>query len=71
MEEAIESGRIGIGQLFRHLNALPKFKILSAEKREDGVLCREYILSCDQLSCHFIEEFVNEVWNLSPHTEAR
>ena len=78
MVRAIESGEVGIGQLFRHLNALPKFQLLSAEKKKieknsnnnntgggDGdVLCREYVLSCDELRCQFYEEFVSDLWEL-------
>lgn len=53
---AVEGGKVGLGQLFRYLGALPKFVLLEAGK-QDGVLWRCYSLSCAQLQCEFTERF--------------
>lgn len=55
--EAIESSKVGLGQLFRYLGALPHFVLLEAGKKGDGVLWRRYSLSCAQLQCEFTETF--------------
>jgi len=54
---AIEEKKIGVGQLFRFLGALPAFKLLGAGRLENGSLWREYSLSCSQLRCQFRETF--------------
>jgi len=64
--EAIESKKVGVGQLFRYLGALPRFELLEAGKKEDGVLWRKYSLSCDQLRCEFTETFAKDFWGMKP-----
>lgn len=64
--EAIEGKKIGVGQLFRYLGALPRFVLLEAGRKEDGVLWRKYSLSCDQLKCEFTETFTTGFWNFLP-----
>ena len=54
---AIEEKKIGVGQLFRFLGALPVFKLLGAGRLQDGSLWREYTLSCPQIKCQFKETF--------------
>ena len=62
--EAIESKKVGVGQLFRFLGALPRFVLLEAGRKENGVLWRRYSLSCDQLCCEFTETFALDFWSL-------
>ena len=62
--EAIESKKVGVGQLFRYLGALPRFVLLEAGRKEDGVLWRRYSLSCDHLRCEFTETFSRDFWNI-------
>ena len=75
----VESGEIGIGQLFRYLDKLPTFQILDAgrnpKKGESGEggggesgggLWRTYQLCCCELTCTIREEFSSNVWNLVP-----
>ena len=57
MVQAVESGKVGLGQLFRYLGYLPSFRLLTAEKGDDGSLRREYILAVPQLRCRFLEIF--------------
>jgi len=62
---AIEYKKIGIGQMFRYLGALPSFKLHAVGRKEDGSLWRDYSLYInDRIYCHFIEEFTNDIFNL-------
>lgn len=61
---AIEERKIGVGQLFRFLGALPAFKLLGAGRLESGSLWREYTLSCPQLKCQFRETFEPDIFNI-------
>lgn len=62
----IESGEIGIGQLFRHLDKLPTFTILDAGRNREGGLWRKYELRCCELTCTIREDFSPNVWNFFP-----
>lgn len=68
VEELIESGTVGIGQLFRHFNVLPEFTLLAAgpsNKHGGGGFWRNYTLTSDKLvTCYIHEEFCEDVWNL-------
>lgn len=61
--EAIESRKVGLGQLFRFLGALPHFVLLEAGRKENGELWRRYSLSCEQLKCEFTETFASNFWD--------
>lgn len=61
----ISSGRVGVGQLFRHLGILPYFTLHAAGKTADGELWRDYELSCDRFRCRFIEIFHPQLLTLS------
>lgn len=60
----VESGSVGLGQLFRHLDKLPSFSLLQAGYSEQGGMWREYTLECDELTCHIEETFLPEMWNI-------
>ena len=60
----IESGEVGIGQLFRYLDKLPKFTITDAGRCSNGGLWRHYILQCDELTCDIREEFKTNAWEI-------
>ena len=63
--DAIEYKKIGIGQIFRYLGALPTFKLHAAGRKQDGSLWRDYSLYLnDKINCHFVEEFTTELFNL-------
>ena len=52
---------IGIGQLFRYLNRLPKFTLIKISKTTLD-FSREYLLEMDGLSCHIHEVFPIELY---------
>ena len=54
---AVESEKIGIGQLFRFLNILPVFQMIDCGLKENEVMWRSYILSSIHLKCEIYEEF--------------
>jgi hypothetical protein len=62
----IKSGKVGIGQLFRHFNILPEFSLLMASPRTNGGFWRNYTLESDLVTCSIREVFCDDVWNLSP-----
>lgn len=68
----VETGQVGIGQLFRYLDKLPSFELLDVGRSEEGGMWRQYELSCKELTCHITETFVPDAWNiLPPSTEHR
>ncbi|GFH52173.1 hypothetical protein CTEN210_08649 [Chaetoceros tenuissimus] len=63
----VESGEVGIGQLFRFLDKLPTFTILDAGRNQShGGMWRQYTLHCEEFHCEILEEFAPDAWNLSP-----
>jgi len=66
VEDLVESGQVGIGQLFRHFNILPDFRLLAAGPIEEGGFWRNYRLESDLVTCSIREVFCKNVWELSP-----
>uniref|UniRef100_A0A7S0UIX0 Transmembrane protein n=1 Tax=Pseudo-nitzschia delicatissima TaxID=44447 RepID=A0A7S0UIX0_9STRA len=64
VEDLVESGQVGIGQLFRHFNILPEFTLLAAGPTEDGGFWRNYTLESDLVTCSIREVFCKNVWEL-------
>lgn len=62
----VESGEVGIGQLFRFLDKLPTFAILDAGRTQAKGMWRQYTLHCEEFHCEILEEFAPDAWNLSP-----
>lgn len=63
--DAIEYKKIGLGQMFRYLGALPSFKLHAAGRKQDGSLWRDYSLYINgRINCHFVEEFTNNLFDL-------
>lgn len=60
----VESGEVGIGQLFRYLDKLPTFTILDAGRCENGGIWRQYKLECKELTCDILEEFIPNAWEI-------
>ena len=60
----VQSGKVGIGQLFRHLDRLPTFELLDVGRCSHGGLWREYMLECKEVSCRIHEEFIPNAWDL-------
>jgi len=69
-QELIESGKVGIGQLFRYLDLLPTFELLDAGRcsptsGKEG-MWREYVLQCPgKIKCLIREEFAKNAWDLN------
>jgi hypothetical protein len=72
--DAIASGRVGIGQWFRHGNILPTFELHGAgyssndnfhqNDQSAAALWRLYTLDSDDMQCRIREDFVAGVWDL-------
>jgi len=63
----IDNGEVGIGQIFRYLDKLPKFKILDAGRCDNGGLWRRYVLECDDIiTCDIHEQFIPNAWEIQP-----
>ncbi|KAL7546936.1 hypothetical protein ACHAWF_010255 [Thalassiosira exigua] len=72
----IEDGSVGLGQLFRHLNKLPTFRLLDAGRSDcggpsdergsefAGGMRRTYELRCEEMTCWIREEFRRDAWDL-------
>lgn len=60
----VESGTVGLGQLFRHLDELPSFNLKKAGYSCEGGLWRVYELTCHELDCHIREEFLPNIWDI-------
>jgi hypothetical protein len=67
--EAVEKKGIAIGQLFRHFEILPTFKLLDASREDTGAFERTYLLSGKGVSCTITEKFVAELFQLKVPTE--
>ena len=71
-QQLVQSGQVGLGQLFRHLNLLPEFELHAAgthnnDNNKLGRLhWREYTLRCRRtlLTCRIVETFAPHVWEL-------
>ena len=61
----VESGEVGIGQLFRYLDRLPTFSLLAIGRLENGCLWRKYILSSIELECIIEEIFSTSAWAIT------
>lgn len=66
VEDLVESGKVGIGQIFRHFNTLPEFNLLTVGPTTNGGFWRHYTLESELVTCSIREIFCNDVWNLSP-----
>jgi len=63
VEKAVEDGVVGVGQLFRHYDILPQFKLLDAGRTPSG-FWRLYELSSDVIRCSIREEFRADTFEL-------
>jgi hypothetical protein len=55
--DAVESKQVGLGQLFRRFDLLPKFVLRSCEQAAAGGLVRQYSLSAAGIICDITERF--------------
>mmetsp|Transcript_11800 Transcript_11800/g.33885 ORF Transcript_11800/g.33885 Transcript_11800/m.33885 type:complete len:295 (+) Transcript_11800:231-1115(+) len=64
VEDLVESGKVGIGQIFRRFNILPEFTLVAAGPTSKGGFWRNYTLESDLVTCFIHEKFCEGVWNL-------
>ena len=62
-EQAIKEGVVGVGQLFRHYDVLPKFKLVDAG-RSPGGFWRLYELEATMVRCQIRENFRADTFEL-------
>jgi len=63
--EAITTGGVAIGQLFRHLNILPTFELLAAGYESGGThFWRDYTLSGEGITCRIHERIRSDLFSL-------
>lgn len=63
--EAITTGGVAIGQLFRHLNILPTFELLGAGYEPGrGHFWRDYLLGGDGICCKIHERIRSDVFTM-------
>lgn len=62
-QQLVQTGQVGLGQLFRHLNRLPTFTLIEAGYHQGG-LWRQYQLNCQEITCDIVEQFVPNMWEL-------
>jgi hypothetical protein len=65
-QQLVESGKVGLGQLFRYLDLLPMFELHQAGVHNDSGFWRDYTLYCAELSCRIHEDFCAGMWELQP-----
>ena len=70
IEAALQSGSVGIGQLFRTYNILPQFCLLDAGRTSAG-FWRTYELTSDLVRCHITERFRSDTFDLDPIMDER
>ena len=63
-QDLVQSGKVGLGQLFRYLDRLPTFELLDAGYLENGALWRLYELKCKEVSCRIREDFHPCAWEI-------
>lgn len=63
-QQLVDSGKVGLGQLFRYLDILPVFELLAAGTKEKGGLWRDYTLNCTSMSCRIHEDYCADLWSL-------
>ena len=79
-QRLVESGKVGLGQLWQHYHLSPTFELIEAgrttsEADDDdddesdggnntGGVWRRYSMNCEALTCDIEERFVADAWNL-------
>lgn len=66
--QLVQSGQVGLGQLFRYLDLLPQFELQQAGRHanNNGGWWRVYELKCRQVTCHIREDFCAHLWDIEP-----
>jgi len=65
-QRLVQTGEVGLGQLFRFLDLLPEFELHAAGPKPQGGFWRDYTLQCAELTCSIVEDFQPGMWDLKP-----
>jgi hypothetical protein len=65
-QDLVESGSVGLGQLYRYLDILPEFELHQAAPTPEGGCCRNYTLASKYVTCQIQEIFVQGAWKIQP-----
>ena len=64
--DAVDRRGVAIGQMFRHLNIMPRFTLHSFGEQADGRFWREYTLEGSGVSCRITEQLSRAIFELPP-----
>lgn len=62
--DAVERRGVAIGQMFRHLNIMPRFRLHGVGEQADARFWREYTLEADGCCCRIREVIMESVFDL-------
>ena len=63
--DAVEKRGVAIGQMFRHLNIMPRFTLHRFGEQADGRFWREYTLEGKGVSCKITEQLTRGIFELA------
>ena len=64
--DAVDRRGVAIGQMFRHLNIMPRFTLHRFGEQADGRFWREYTLEGSGVSCRITEQLSRAIFELPP-----
>jgi hypothetical protein len=64
--DAVDRRGVAIGQMFRHLNIMPRFTLHRFGEQADGRFWREYTLEGSGVSCKILEQLSRAIFELPP-----
>ena len=64
--DAVDRRGVAIGQMFRHLNIMPRFTLHCFGEQADGRFWREYTLEGSGVSCRILEQLSRAIFELPP-----
>ena len=64
--DAVDRHGVAIGQMFRHLNIMPRFTLHRFGEQADGRFWREYTLEGSGVSCRILEQLSRAIFELPP-----
>ena len=68
--DAVDRRGVAIGQMFRHLNIMPRFTLHRFGEQADGRIWREYTLEGSGVCCRILEQLSRAIFELPPPAAA-
>jgi len=68
--DAVDRRGVAIGQMFRHLNIMPRFTLHRFGEQADGRIWREYTLEGSGVCCRILEQLSRTIFELPPPAAA-